>query len=39
VTYGAVGFAQGRQNEFARQLGLSPGDFRMEMGAPNGRRN
>lgn len=39
VTYGSVGFAQGRQNEFVRRLGLRPGDFRMEMGAPRGRGN
>jgi len=39
VTYGIVGFTQAGQNEFARRLGLSPGDFRMEMGAPRGRGN
>jgi peroxiredoxin len=40
VSYGNVGFAQGRQNEFARRLGLRPGDFRLEMmGAPRGRGN
>ncbi len=39
VTYGIVGFTQQRQNEFARRLGLRPGDFRMEMGAPRGRGN
>jgi hypothetical protein len=39
VIYGNVGFAQGRQNDFARHLGLRPGDFRMEMGAPRVRGN
>jgi len=39
VEYGSVDFAQGRQNEFARRLGLRPGDFRMEMGGRNGRGN
>jgi peroxiredoxin len=39
VIYGNVGFAPGRQNDFARQLGIRPGDFRMEMGAPRGRGN
>jgi len=39
VAYGSVGFTQARQNEFARRLGLRPGDFRMEMGAPRGRGN
>jgi len=39
VAYGAVGLAQRGQNEFARRLGIRPGDFRMEMGAPNGRGN
>ena len=39
VTYGGVGFGRDRQGDFARRLGLSPGDFRMEMGAPRVRGN
>jgi peroxiredoxin len=39
VVYGGVGVAQGRQNDFARHLGLPQGGFRMEMGAPRGRGN
>lgn len=39
VVYGGVGVAQGRQNDFARHLGIGSGDFRMEMGAPRGRGN
>jgi peroxiredoxin len=39
VIYGTVGFTQQRQSELAQHLGLRPGDFRMEMGAPRGRGN
>ena len=39
VVYGNVGVSQGRQQEFARLLGIGSGDFRMEMGAPRGRGN
>jgi peroxiredoxin len=39
VSYGNVGPAQGRENEFARRLGIQPGEFRMEVGAPRGRGN
>lgn len=39
VTWGGVGFARDRQAEFAGKLGLSPGAFRLEMGAPRGRGN
>ena len=38
IIYGVVG-AQRNQAEFARQLGITPRDFRMEMGAPRGRGN
>jgi peroxiredoxin len=38
VAYGSAGFAQRGQNEFAQRLGIRPGDFQMEMGAPNGGR-
>ncbi|HUB78021.1 MAG TPA: TlpA disulfide reductase family protein [Bryobacteraceae bacterium] len=38
IVYGVVG-AQRNQGEFARQLGISPRDFRMELGAPRGRGN
>ena len=38
VIYGVVG-AQRNQGEFARHLGISQRDFRMEMGAPRGRGN
>jgi peroxiredoxin len=39
ITYGGVGFTQERQNQFARQLGLQPENFRMDMGGPRGRGN
>jgi peroxiredoxin len=38
VAYGSAGFAQRGQNEFAQRLGIRPGDFQMEMRAPNGGR-
>jgi peroxiredoxin len=39
VSYGSTGFGRDRQGDFARQLGVNPGAFRMEMGAPRGRGN
>ena len=39
VTYGAVGFGRDRQGDLARQLGLSPYAFQLQMGAPRGRGN
>jgi peroxiredoxin len=38
IIYGIAG-AQRNQGEFARHLGISQQDFRMQMGAPRGRGN
>jgi peroxiredoxin len=39
VSYGSVGFGRDRQGDFARQLGIRAGEFRLQMGAPRGRGN
>ncbi|MEI9971171.1 MAG: TlpA disulfide reductase family protein [Ignavibacteriota bacterium] len=39
ITYGSVGFARDRQFALASQLGFSPSQFQMNMGAPRGRGN
>jgi peroxiredoxin len=39
ISYGAAGRVSGRQSELAERLGINPGAFQFQMGAPRGRGN